>query len=258
MASPADGGAEWAVGAAAVHSRYLAVERLDDGSTADTESGPLTGARLTAWRDVGGWHIGVAADHLDGRIAYRGRSQIGFPIRTHSRIAIDEVGLDASRSLALTDAVTATAAAAAGQRRIDRRIAPSLLSTPLTEVLTWRFVQIGGHARWAMTERWTAAVGIRIEQGLSARLDVDFHGAADPVSLAPTWGHPGHRLNLEVGRTVTDDLTLALTASHARQAYGASSWQDYRRGGVAVSRVRYPGSVQRLDDLGLAVTWRWR
>jgi hypothetical protein len=254
----AQGAAEWGAATSAVRGPYRAIERLDDGSTANTESGPLTGAHLTAWREGGGWRIGIAADRLSGRVDYRGRSQVGLPVRTHSRIGIDEIALDASRSLALVDTVTATATAAAGQRRIDRRIEPSLLSTPLTEVLNWRFAQIGAQARWAVSDRWTAAVGIRIEQGLTAKLDVDFHGVAEPVRLAPTLGHPGHRLNLELGRTIANDLGLVLIATHSRQAYGASSWQDYRRGGATVSRVRYPGSTQRLDDIALALTWRWR
>jgi hypothetical protein len=249
------------VSAAAVHGRYEALERLADGSTANRETGALDGGRLRAgWRDAA-WALDVALERLTGRVDYQGRSQLGWPIRSHTRLAVDEMMLESRWAGLDTRPVDIALVAALGQRRITRRIAPTWLSTPLTEALDWRFAQAGALARWAPGEGWMLEAEARIEQGLDARLAVDFHGQADAVDLRPGTGTLGQRVEIGLGRQfgLAGGIALALNlrASQARQPYGASPWVAHHRAGQVIGQVRYPGSTQRLDAVMLALDLRW-
>ena len=239
-------------------ARYHAIERFDNGATANSETGALDGGRGTLWWDAGSWRAGVSASRLAGSIAYAGRSQIGLPVRTTTHLGIDEAALDAGWSLGTQGDLSAGVTGALGVRRVDRAIAPSLFSTPLTEVLHWRFAQLGAQARWAFAPGWFALASAGIEHGLGARLAVDFHGVADPVRLSPGHGGLGHRFDLGLGHEIAPGVTFGLRAGTARQRYGGSPAEPYRRNGQVVGQASYPGSTQRQTDLQLVLTMEWR
>lgn len=239
---------------AAVRARYDSIERFASGATANTEFGTLVGARGTMWWNAGPWGVGLGLSHLVGDIRYRGRTQIGFPIRTTTRLELQEVAVAGRWRLTDADFPGVTITAAAGMRRIDRRIAASVFSTPLSEVLRWRFAQAGLRMSWSFGSGWIAGAEARVEQGTGARLDVDFHGVADPLQLTPGRGR-GTRVAIEIGKYIAPGVALRLRASHSRQRYGASAWESYLRNGQPAGQARYPGSTQRLDEIQLVLDW---
>ena len=239
-----------------MQARYSAVERLDGGQVANQEHGDLAGARLG-----GLWHTarsswGLSLQQLQGKVAYAGRTQLGLPIRSSSQIDLQELLLEAGHPVLAAGPWRVGARAALGQRRIHRSIAPTLLSTPLTETLEWRHAQLGLQADWQAGGGWFANADLRLEQGLAARLAVDFHGLADPAWVQPGHAGLGHSLGLGVGRAWPNGLSLQLQYSQARQPYGASPWVLQTRGGLAVGQLRYPGSSQGLDALAFSLNWR--
>lgn len=243
-------------GAAAVQARYNAVERLDGQQVANAEHGDLAGARLGGrWRTAqASW--GLSLQQLQGKVDYAGRTQLGLPIRSRSQIDLQDWWLDFRQPVLAAGPWRIDATAALGQRRIHRRIAPTLLSTPLTETLDWCHAQLGAHAHWQAGGGWFAGADLRLEQGLAARLAVDFHGLADNTSVRPGHGAIGHSAALAVGRAWPKGLSLQLQYSQARQPYGASAWAPQTRGGVPAGQLRYPGSSQGLDALALGLSWR--
>ena len=240
----------------ATHGHYESIERLGDGTVANTESGRLEGGRAHFWWHTSPWRIGMALGHQEGRIKYLGLSQIGLPIRTNTRIKIDEAAVTGQWTVVSDTSVSVKLNAALGLRRIDRSIAASLRSTPLTEVMHWRFVQFGAQAHRDLGSGWFVGANILVEQGVGARLAIDFHGFADPVTVSPGSGR-GHTIGMELGRVVGPGTTLRLQANSSRQRYGSSAWRDYTRGGLVAGQVRYPGSVQRLDSVRLVLTKTW-
>lgn len=249
--------AEIGLDASAAQAHYRAVERFANGSIADTEAGTLEGGRVGVWWGAAPCQLGLDLGHMEASVQYRGRSQAGFPIRTHSRIGLDETALQGRWRITGEGAFHAELTGALGLRRIDRRISPTLLSTPLTEVMRWRFAQLGARARWSFGDGWFATGKAHIEQGLGARLAVDFHGVADPVQLKPRHGRTGHHVELALGRALPHDTSLSLRASQARHYYGASSSLPYTRNGLANGQVHYPGSTQRHDEVALVFELNW-
>lgn len=235
---------------------YRSTERLVDGTVANTESGRLDGGRLHLWWREPSWRAGLSLGQQAGTVRYQGRAQIGFPVRTRTDIGIDEVALTGQWVARDATASSITLDAALGLRRIDRSIAASLRSTPLTEVLRWRFAQIGAQAHWRLGDDWFAGTRIAVERGIGARLAIDFHGFADPAALTPGNGD-GHTIGIELGRTIGPGTTLRLQASSSRQKYGASGWRDYTRGGLVAGHVHYPGSVQRVGSVRLLFEKNW-
>lgn len=247
--------AEVDFGLAGVQARYSAVERLDGQQVANSERGSLAGARLQlAWQGPE-QRWGLSLSQLSGRVAYVGRSQLGFPIRSSSQIELQDLLLDVRQPLLTRGPLQVGATAALGLRRIHRRIAPTLLSTPLTETLDWQHAQIGLQADWRAANGWFGQAALHAEQGLGARLAVDFHGLADNTRVSPGHSALGHGLSLGFGRAWPGGLAVLLQVSQTRQAYGASAWVAHTRGGAAAGQLRYPGSSQGLDALQLGLSW---
>ncbi len=249
--------AEVGVDVDASRATYHAVERFANGSTANTEAGTLEGAHVKAWWADGPLRLGMGLGRREGRVAYRGRTQRGFPIRTGTRITLDEATLDGRWTIVESANLRGALTAALGVRRIDREIGPTLLSSPLTEVLHWRFAQLGAQLRWDLADGWFVLADAAAERGLGARLAVDFHGVADAAHLVPGHEGIGHRVGFAVGREFGPGTTLSLRAGESRQVYGASPSKPFVRAGQVMGQVSYPGSVQRLNEVTLMLEMRW-
>ena len=236
-------------------AQYTAVERLAGGQVANAERGRLS-LQVAALGPLAGGHWRLSAQALQGRVDYEGRSQIGWPIRSSSQIDAQEARLSALRPLGVTGPLQWQAEASLGWRRLSRRIAPTLLSTPLSETLDWGHLQLGLHSRWAWAAGWSAEAGAQLEQGLAARLAVDFHGLADAARVTPGRARIGHAVQLGLARDGPGGLSLHLQWGQARQAYGGSDWVPQTRAGLPIGQLRYPGSSQGLDSLSLGLRWR--
>lgn len=278
MVGPVCDAAPLTLSVAAPRVHYSALERLDSGEVANSESGLLSGFNVSLGatpmaaaatggpRDPGcgegdspcGWQWLGTAERLTGVVAYNGRTQGGLPLRTRSTIGRDDLALAAWRSMAVAGPWQGRLVLRLGQRRVDRAIAPTLRSAALGEVLRWRYLQLGADARWPLGGGWAALAGARLEQGLWARLDVDFHGWADAMKLNPTRGHLGHAVALGLAHDAAGGWGLRLEWRRERQQAGASAWQTAWYAGQAVSRMRYPGSIQVADGVEIRVSVTWR
>jgi hypothetical protein len=248
---------ETGLDAAVVQGRYDAAERFTNGAIANAEVGTLKGGQIGVWWAGPAGRLGFDLAQLTGTVGYNGHSQIGFPIRTRTRIGLDEYSLAGHWHGFDAGPFSGTLTAALGVRRIERRIAPTLLTTPLTEVLNWRFARLGGQAHWVPASAWFVDIDASVEKGLRARLAVDFHGVADATELSPGRSSLGHRLGVELGRELGPDFKLKLRIGRSRQAYGESESKAYSRGGHAVGQVHYPGSKQSLNQVMLTFEMVW-
>lgn len=237
-------------------AQYTAVERLAGGQVANAERGRLSGFGLAGRWPLPLATVGLSWQQLQGGVDYQGRTQFGWPIRTRSQIDWQEGRLSAQRPLATTGPLQWQVDATLGMRRLSRRIAPTLLSTPLSETLDWAHLQLGLHARWACPAGWAVQAAAQLEQGLGTRLSVDFHGLADAARVRPGRAQLGHAAQLGLVRELPAGLSLHLQWTQARQAYGGSEWVAQTRAGLPVGQLRYPGSSQGLDSLSLGLRWR--
>lgn len=238
---------------------YRAEERID-GVVADAEAGRLARAGLSLAGSGGAWRWQGGFDRRQGTVGYDGHSQFGLPLRSHTTLVIDEpwlgIGL-AHRTLA-EGPWTWAAELRGGQRRLERRIAPSLFSTPLDEVLHWRWLRVGAELARPLGDGWTVGAAMAREQGLQGWLEVDFHGVYEPGAVTLGHGRPGWWSALTAGRQSADGrFTLALRWTSARFDYGESAAGSLRRAGLEVGQFSYPGSRQRQIETTLALAWRW-
>jgi hypothetical protein len=254
-ATAADGGL--AVTLLAGRLQHDAVERFPSGAEADRESGGIGDCE---WRLEGPLGDGAvwARDHRwSGPVAYTGATQIGLPLQTVTQLEGRDSSAGWRQPLWRGGDVSAAALWGGGARRWRRDIAATPFSSPLSETTTQRYLLLGTAVTWQTGAGPVVSVTLSVDRPAFSRLQTDFHGAADPVTLSPgaRWSPA---LAFDLGLPVATPLSLRLGARVQRLALGSSDAQPYRVGGIDTgSTVRYPGSVQfqRLLQIGLQLRW---
>jgi hypothetical protein len=241
---------------------HVATERDAAGAALNQDDGPLAGA-LLRWDDPGrGWWAQWTT--LRGDLRYTGRTQIGLPVVTVSRLTWQETVVGIQQRSAPRPAadgawpgnIAADAGLGVVNRRIHRDIAPSPFSTRLTERIDWWGLRLRVQAHWQWDERWHLALEGWGERGLRTRLHADFYGVATPTTVRP--GAAGGQ-----GRAVvlswcpSPAWRVSLTGHDSRQRYAASAPVPFVQNGQVTGSASYPGSVQRSRGLGVGLSVDW-
>lgn len=237
---------------------YDAEERFDGGALANAERGRLRGQALEATAEDADWRLTLRAARRHGAVAYDGRSQIGFPVATTTQLRGHEERLEGRWWLARGDGWRAGLDGALGQRMLLRDIQPSFFASALTETLRQSTAGVGAALEWRPFEALTLELRAGADRALHTRLDADLHGAGDPARLypAPRWS-PWRELR--AAWTLSPRVAIELRASRLDWHPGGSAPVDYRIDGQPTgSTLRYPGSHQVLDELGLGLRLNWR
>lgn len=241
----------WAWQAGAEHSRWQ--EHADNGRRLLTEHGTLATADATATLDCTGLQWQATLGLASGRRGYRGESNVGQPVTTHSDIR--RLQWRAAALLPMPAWGPGwQAGAALGQVRLWRDIASAgpVLGYP-ERFDTWQATALLVHAR-----------ALRPGLGLQARLALG-GGPSGRLRLQLPTADPAH---LRLGSHQTAGLSLALlggaTADGAgwrlglhwhHQRSGAGPAATLWRGKLPVGAAAQP--ALRQTDLGLQAGWQW-
>lgn len=250
------GAAGFTLEAGPAAGRYDSVERLGGMAVLNRETGSLRGAVLAARAEGGPLAFGLRVERLAGTVAYEGRTQIGLPLSTETRL----VRRSAEITLAPADpwplfGLQWRPALGWQGLRVHRAIQPSAVSTALTETL--RRHALGLSMQAAATAgrlAWTAEAGGAWP--VSQRLAVDSFGVLDRFALQPEGGDR-LTLRLAVAWALGGGWRLQAEGGRERDRVGASPAALVTRGGVPAAISLYPGSRQWSGRAGLAIVHTW-
>lgn len=196
-------------------ARYVSEEHLPSGTLFNREEGDLPQWALRLAHAASDWTWSLALRQAAGTLDYRGRNQIGLPLRTTTDLRRREWAIVGEHRWNWNDAGIAISLGAGAQGvHTWRHVRATAISGELTETLRSR--------QWLLTTGATVltALGTRpLRLSASAQLDrpwsqtlaVDTHGVFDPFVLRPTsrWGSV---LRLEAAWRSATPLTSAVTS----------------------------------------------
>jgi hypothetical protein len=239
-------------------ARYVSEERLSSGSLFNREEGDLLRAELELRHSVGPWAWQVARGRSHGTLDYRGRTQLGLPLRTFTDLQRDELALALEHRWAWSD-LGVTWGAGMDTLRTRRHIRRTAISGALTETLRSElvFVRVGGYTATSLAARPLRLGGsLQVGYPWSQSLSVDTHGVTDPFVLRPASRWSG-RLRVEALWSVTGDFAIAGHLGQETYRPGASAAATVYRNGVAVGGASYPGSVQKFRFGVISGVWQF-
>jgi hypothetical protein len=235
------------VGAGTV--RYVAEEPAPSGGLLNREEGELASRSLGLLQRGGDWAWHVTHRQDSGTVEYRGRTQLGLPLRTSTDLGREEFTLGGEHAWPLSDVGLQFAfGTGVEQLRTRRHIRSTPLTGELIETLRTR--------QWVLAARATHALSLdgrplrlgaslQAERPWSQRLRVDSSGllfSALELRPASRWGG---RLGVHAAWALGSGLEIG---AHIEQ-------QVYRPGAATGSTAIYPGSVQKLRAFAALLSW---
>jgi len=238
------GAMDWWTDVATIDIHYQAIEHAANGSIADQEKGPLSGAEARLGLRAGKFLCDADALTASGSLSYAGMSDIGFPIATTTSLHFNDTSVGCGRRFVPANADGFDVGVRIGERRIDRAIEASFLSSGLGELLKAPYMRFGANYEHRFPHGIRAYVEGELEHGFSETLNIDFESYADNTTL-----HPGGRFGgdalLGTRWYPARWASLGIEYEFDRETYGASDPQTLNRAATSIGTVRYPGSVQR-------------
>jgi hypothetical protein len=137
-----------------------------------------------------------------------------------------------------------------GQIRIDRNILPTLGSLPLREKLNTTHVILDGvwEQQYLPNSSWHA--GFKLRSDARQELLVDSFGQYDHITLKPRKS-VGGAVYVGAKHTLSPQSSLQAQLTIDGISPGPSETALWRKSGVPVATVRYPGSQQRAISIDL-------
>jgi hypothetical protein len=219
------------------------------------ETGRLGGGRLRAGVDTAAGRVGLTLVQADGVLDYRGRTQLGLPLTTRTRLGLQRAALQAQPALQWPLAGGMLAAEVGIERiELDRQIEATGRSGSLRERLQLDLVLAGLDWQVALPRAAVASLALQWRQPWSSRLVVDSAGALDTFSLAPR--HQGWpALQAALRWPLGPGLSLHLALQHEALRAGPSPSQLVTLQGRPAGVSAYPGSRQTQQSLALGLAW---
>lgn len=246
--------ADVVIDVAPIRTDYRATERSVNNTILNEEIGVLQGLSLRTElrRSVDRFAFDVS--NLQGTINYQGATQIGLPITTNTNLRIVDYAFSYEsydRPVSeLGGAWLWSGIVSLGSRHIERDILPTLVSTALTETLTWRYARLGTRMEYLIFDKISVDAHATFERGLKGVLDVNFHGLADNTTVYPSDAN-GYGIGVNVQWRAARHITIGASYDLHDQKYGASPTQNLTQSGVPIGQLRYPGSKQILKTFGV-------
>ncbi len=240
-------------------ARYVSEERLSSGTLFNREEGDLLRWELDLRHTVENWTWRLSAEQSSGTIDYRGRNQLGLPLRTLTDLKRDEFALGLEYRWGW-ETFGATLGAGMDMLRTRRHIRPAAISGALTETLRsdQLFLRAGAFVETAFAERPLRLAGsLQLNQPFSQTLSVDTHGVADAFVLRPE-SRSGGRLRFDAAWSIGGNFDITCHFGQETYRPGPSAPATAFRNGVAVGGASYPGSVQKLRFGGVGGVWQFR
>jgi hypothetical protein len=239
---------------APIRADYRATERSASNTVLNEETGTLQGLSLRAEARRSVDRLAFDVSNRQGTINYQGATQIGLPITTKTDLRIVDYALSYEsydRPLSELDRAWGwSGIVSVGSRHIERDILPTLVSTALSETLTWRYARFGTRLEYLPSDKVSVDAHAAFERGLNGTLDVNFHGLADNTTVYPSDAN-GYGVGLNVQWRAARHITIGASYDLHDQKYGASPTRNLTQSGVAIGQLRYPGSKQILKTFGL-------
>jgi hypothetical protein len=244
---------------------YQSIERSSSGGVTNQETGhlPLIAATL-GWQSAQGWALQGRYSRAKNDVAYQGYTQIGIPLNTITQLAVHQTDARLSYAWPVSSTLSWHPSMGLSHVRVDRSIQPALGSLPLQEVLdsTRLIAGLSLQHRWSGPEAVGTLrpvqllAGVEVLSAVRNRLKVNSFGQFDPITLTPA-RQTDWRWHAKAQWSLTPRATVSLGVEHERLQPGSSSVEAWRRNGVAVTGVRYPGSQQTLQAWTLGVVWQF-
>ena len=238
-------------------ARYVAEERLPGGTLFNRDEGDLPQWALGIAHARQDWTWSLSLRQAAGTLDYRGRNQLGLPLRTTTDLRRNEWAIVGEHHWNWNDAGIALSLGAGAQGvHTWRHIRATAISGELTETLRSQ--------RWLLTTGAsvsTALGTLPLRLGASAQLDrpwsqtlaVDTHGGFDPFVLRPTsrWGSV---LRLEAALALGHGVDVGCYVGMQTDRPGPSGSAVVHRGGAPAGTASYPGSVQKSRLIGASLS----
>jgi hypothetical protein len=238
-------------------ARYVSEEHLPSGALFNREEGKLAHWTLGLTHSVSDWTWSLTLRQASGTLDYRGRNQLGLPLRTTTDLRRDEWTLAGGHLWHWNDAGTSLSLGAGVMGvRTRRHIRATAISGELTETLRsqrW-LLKTGATARTALdTLPLRLGAWAQIDRPWSQTLDVDTHGVFDPFVVRPTsrWGGT---VRAEATLTFSHGVDVGCYVGMQTDRPGPSASIVTHRGGAPAGSASYPGSVQKSRLLGASLS----
>lgn len=262
-AEPSEHG--FSLGVARGEMAYQSVERSTAGGVINQEQGYLPLIVTTVgWQSVEGWSLHGRYSRAKGDVAYQGYTQIGIPLSTQTQLAVHQTELQWRDRWPVSGSLSWQPNVGVSHVRVDRNIQPALGSLPLQEVLDSTRLAAGMslHQRWSRPEvvgsmrpmQWS--VGVDVLTAVRNRLAVNSFGQFDPITLAPA-RQTDWRWHAHAQWALSEHAMFSMGVVQERLQPGGSAVEVWRRDGVPVAGVRYPGSQQHLRQWTVGLDWRF-
>ena len=237
---------------------YQMQERSASGALLNQEAGVLPVVKVNATATRADWILDAGYWQSEGLLPYVGATQSGFPVITLTQLNLQNAQLSLRKVFVGNGVVTYALIGGVSHTQVDRNILPSVNSLPLHETLDITQALIGVNVQLPVTEVAHSPLIFSMETtalpAVRNRLKVDTLGLYDPITLKP-----GLKVDwcVKAALNFQPSAVIDLWAYAERQSLtpGATPYQVWTQGGVAVTSVRYPGSKQFMNQLvmGFAV-----
>ena len=230
-------------------------KEFDDGGTRlNHEHGSLPGF-------AGGIELSWAAvfaeaglSYYSGDVRHDGQTQSGLPVTTRTDEDILDGSALAGVQFAFKRGFGSAAFVGAGYRHWKRDIRSTRSATGLFETYDWWYGLLGVKIRYAMGERMSWTVNLRVTRPVNPSIEIKFRNALDDETLK-LGEKTGYRLGLVWRYAFTDRVGLRISPFFEQWKLGRSSTQSLTQNGTVVGMLHEPRSETRNRGLTLGLDY---
>jgi hypothetical protein len=227
-------------------------EFSDDGGLVDRESGGLPGIVSALTRTQGPWFLTGEVTYFLGKARYRGQTQSGTPLNTHTEEALLDLQVQTGYGYRLQGGFDGTVYTGLGYHRWQRDIRPVENVNGLFEIYDWWYGLLGTNVVIFKSGKWKGWIDLRLVRTFSPKVVVDFKGNYDDAHL--NLGERfGARLSLPCDYQFNQNTALTFEPYLEEWNLGRSPTQPLTRNGAFGGSVFEPRSETRNYGLTVGV-----
>jgi hypothetical protein len=242
----------WSAGAGASVAKFSQREFADSGSLLDREDGALPGLNLRLSSERANWILAAAATLQGANLDYRGQTQTGTPLTTHTNEALTGVSMTGGYRFNPDRNPVYCVYGGLAYLRWQRNIWSTESVRGLKELYQWRDLVLGADVLIVVDAQQTWRLDLRFNVPQQATIDVDFGDLYDRARL--NLGRAiGWRLGLSGAHALDTQDALVIEPYYEQRKIGRSNDGVLTRSGVVVGTVFEPRGEARA--FGVNVLW---
>lgn len=227
-------------------------EFSDNGGLVDRERGRLPGVVSALTRTQGPWFVTGEATYVLGKARYKGQTQSGTPLNTHTDEALLDLQVQTGYGYRLQGGTDGTVYTGLGYHRWQRDIRRVENVNGLFEVYDWWYGMLGTKAVIYKSGKWEGWIDLRLIRTIFPKVVVDFKGNYDDAHLK-LGGRFGARLSSPWGYRLNQNAALTFEPYMEGWDLGRSPTKPLTRNGAFAGRVFEPRSETRNYGLRVGV-----